>query len=156
MTPRDKDLVKLLEHEWYLLIHSKNSLNKSVIKCQGIGLKDQYTFEEQESFDSFTSKFARTSDIFIQKVLRTIWLLFHEPAIPLIDLANRCEKEGIIPSADILVEIRDLRNQIAHEYLPEALKAMLPEVFRLTAELELMIGITEKFLLKRGWIQREI
>ncbi|MFA5817381.1 MAG: hypothetical protein WC865_17400 [Bacteroidales bacterium] len=152
MTSRDKELAALLEKEWILLKQSADTLDLSFIKCKTIGIKEQYTFEEQESFDSLTSKFARTSDIYIQKVLRTAWSLLHEPSIPFIDLVNRCEKEGIIPSADELIEIRDLRNQIAHEYLPEVLRAMVPEIFQRTTALITAINSTERYLLRRGWI----
>jgi len=152
MTSRDKDLVVLLEKEWILLKQSSKTLELSFTKCQAIGIKEQFTFEEQESFDSLTSKFGRTSDIFIQKVLRTIWSLLHEPSIPFIDLVNRCEKESIIPSGDNLIEIRDLRNQIAHEYLPEVLKAMVPEIFHRTTDLMGAITSTESYLQRRGWI----
>ncbi len=152
MTPRDKDLVSLLNNEWILLRQSADTLELSRTKCQAIGIRDGYTFEEQESYDSLTSKFARTSDIYIQKVIRTIWSLLHERPLPFIDLVNRCEKEGIIASADQLIEIRDLRNQIAHEYLPEALKAMVPEIFQKTASLIASIAFTESYFHNRGWI----
>ncbi len=152
MTSRDKEFAALLEKEWILLQHSCDTLKLSLSKCQFIGIKDKYSFEEQESFDSLTSKFARTSDIYIQKVLRTVWSLLHEPTVPFIDLVNRFEKEGLIPSADQLIEIRDLRNQIAHEYLPEVLKAMVPEMFTRTTDLISAIEITANFLYQRGWI----
>ncbi len=152
MTSRDKELAALLEKEWMLLQQSSDTLKLSLSKCQSIGIKELYTFEEQESFDSLTSKFARTSDIYIQKVLRTVWSLLHEPTVPFIDLVNRFEKESLIPSADKLIEIRDLRNQIAHEYLPEVLKAMVPEIFTRTTDLISAIAITESFLHQRGWI----
>jgi hypothetical protein len=153
MTIRDKELAALLEHEWLFLKQSSDTLDLSFIKCNAIGIREQYTFEEQESFDSLTSKFARTSDIFIQKVLRTIWSLLHERSLPFIDLVNRCEKEAIIPSADELIEIRDLRNQIAHEYLPEVLRAMVPEIFQWTTALQTAIATTGSYLHHRGWIQ---
>jgi hypothetical protein len=152
MTSRDKELAALLEKEWILLKQSCQTLELSIAKCQAIGMKEQYTFEEQESFDSLTSKFARTSDIFFQKVLRTSWSLLHESPVPFIDLANRCEKELVIPSGDKLIEIRDLRNQIAHEYLPEVLKAMVPEIFQRTTTLISSIDFAGSYLYNRGWL----
>jgi hypothetical protein len=156
MTIRDKKLVDFLEKEWLLLKQSNETLELSFRKCKAIGIKDQYSFEEQESFDSLTSKFSRTSDILIQKVLRTVWSLMHEPAVPFIDLANGCEKSAIISSADELIEIRDLRNRIAHEYIPEVLRDMLPEIFEETQILIVIISLTETFLLGRGWIHPEL
>jgi adenylate kinase len=34
----------------------------------------------------------------------------------IIDMLNRAEKRGIVPTADTLRDLKDLRNEIAHEY----------------------------------------
>ena len=122
----DKEIafLEILHIEWRLLIASVNTLLLSIEKCQTIGEKVDYNFEELESFDSLTSKFNRTSDIFTQKVLRTTWMLLHEPFAPYIDMVNKGEKMFLIKSADQMIEIRDLRNQIAHEYIPEACRKL--------------------------------
>ena len=111
-----------------------------------------YNFEELESFDSLTSKFNRTSDIFTQKVLRTTWMLLHEPFAPYIDMVNKGEKMFLIKSADQMIEIRDLRNQIAHEYIPEAILELVPEVIVQTSLLIENIEECRHFLQSRGWI----
>ena len=41
------------------------------VMLRGINRQDIF-FEEQESFDSLSSKFARTSDIHAQRILKTI------------------------------------------------------------------------------------
>lgn len=105
-----------------------------------------------ESFDSLTSKFARTSDILLQKIMRTIWALLHEPTMPLIDVLNKAEKLGIILSFDQLIEIRDIRNQIAHEYLPEAIQELVPDVISLSKQLETNIQQSKRFMSQRNWI----
>ena len=69
---RNQVLVDLLQNEWDLLQASVITLQLSIVKCRSIGQKEIYSFEELESFDSLTSKFNRTSDIFTQKVLRTV------------------------------------------------------------------------------------
>ncbi len=79
---KDKEILQLLYYNWQLLCESVKTLELSVKKCKNIGIKKEYSFEEQESFDSLTSKFARTSDIYTQKVLRSIWALMHEPYSP--------------------------------------------------------------------------
>ena len=68
MIEKNKNNQELLKQNWELLMRSLNSLKLSVKKVSDIGQKDDYTFEELESFDSLTSKFARTSDIFLQKL----------------------------------------------------------------------------------------
>ena len=144
-------IIRLLQSEWELLQSSVSTLKLSVQKCQSIVTKENYTFEELESFDSLTSKFNRTSDIFTQKVLRTVWILLHEPFAPFIDMMNNCEKMGILSSADQMIEIRDLRNQIAHEYLPDAIRDLVPETLELSASLFENIEICRLFATNRAW-----
>ncbi len=148
-------IIKLLQSEWELLQLSASTLKLSVHKCQAIVTKHSYSFEELESFDSLTSKFNRTSDIFTQKVLRSVWILLHEPFAPFIDMMNNCEKMGILSSADQMIEIRDLRNQIAHEYLPDAIRDLVPETLELSASLFENIETCRLFAASRAWIISE-
>jgi len=146
-----KYLVQLLHEELGLLDKSLNTLERSVQKCREIGRKEEYTFEELESFDSLTSKFGRTSDLYTQKIIRTAWMLLHEPFVPFIDLLNKGEKIGLLTSADELIEIRDLRNQIAHEYIPEAITELVPDVIENCERLFGNIRTTQKFITQRNW-----
>ena len=136
-----KELQILLLTHWDVLQRSLNSLEQS-----------EFSFEELESVDSLTSKFSRTSDIYLQKVLRSIWMLLREDTVPLIDLLNRAEKLMIIVSAEELLQMRDIRNQIAHEYLPEAVPELASEVVVMTTLLQKNIERTEHFLSQRAWL----
>jgi len=149
---KDQAIIDLVQSEWELLQASVDTLQLSIRKCQLIGRKESYTFEELESFDSLTSKFNRTSDIFVQKVLRSVWMLLHESFIPFIDMMNKSEKMLMLLSADKMIEIRDLRNQIAHEYIPEAIRDLIPEVIELTSQLVENIENCRRFMKARGWI----
>lgn len=144
-------LINLLKSEWEVLQAAVNTLQLSVFKCQDIGIKESYTFEELESFDSLTSKFNRTSDIITQKVIRSVWMLLHEPFAPFIDMMNHCEKMDMLRSADQMIEIRDLRNQIAYEYLPDAIRDLVPQAIELSASLIENIRACQLFLETRGW-----
>jgi hypothetical protein len=148
----DDQLVDLLQQECQLLDSSLETLLKSVEKCRRIGIKDIYSFEEQESFDSLTSKFSRTSDLFTQKVIRTSWILLHESFVPFIDMINICVKMEMLHSTDEMIGIRDMRNQIAHEYIPDALRELVPEVIEMTQQLVENINYCLKFLAGRKWI----
>jgi hypothetical protein len=151
MKENDKHIRELLQQNWQLLQNSLYTLNLSVEKVQNIMPKEEHTFEEMESFDSLTSKFGRASDIYTQKVIRTIWMLLHEPFEPFIDMMNRSEKIGLIKSADEMIDIRDTRNQITHEYIPEAIQELVPEVIRLAKNLEENINCTRDFVGRRDW-----
>lgn len=152
MSAKEQYYLELLARNQKLLQDSVATLNKSVEKAQSIGRKTEYTFEEMETFDSLTSKFSRTSDIFLQKIIRALWELLHEDRMPLIDVLNRAEKLQIIHSADTMLEIRDIRNQIAHEYIPEAIQDLVPEVIELTRKLNQNINTCYTFINKRNWL----
>mgnify|MGYP001446824704 CR=1 FL=1 len=62
------------------------SLQQSRDKTHQLPQQSEYSFEELESTYSLTSKFSRTSGIYLQKVLRSIWMLLREDTVPLIDL----------------------------------------------------------------------
>ena len=146
------ELEKILKQHWDLLLRSLKTLQQSREKTQVYLTKPDLNFEELESIDSLTSKFGRTSDIYLQKVLRTVWLLLREDTVPLIDLLNRAEKLRMILSADQLLQMRDIRNQITHEYLPEAAPELALEVNRKKEQLAQNIEQTERFLRQRDWL----
>ena len=79
-------------------------------------------------------------------------MLLCEDTAPLIDLLNRAEKLMIIVSAEELLQMRDIRNQIAHEYLPEAVPELAKEVVVMTTLLQKNIGQTRQLLSQRAWL----
>jgi len=48
----------------------------------------------------------------------------------LIDVLNRAEKRGLVESARLLREMKELRNEIVHEYLPAGLAELLGDLRR--------------------------
>ena len=79
-------------------------------------------------------------------LLKTLIFVLREDAPTFIDRMNLCEKLGIIPSAEELIAIRDLRNIIAHEYLSENLVEIYREIIQLSNNLIKSIALTDKFL----------
>ena len=152
MIKNDKQGIKLLKKNFDLLLQSLKSLKLSIEKVSNFEIKDELTFEEMESYDSLTSKFNRTSDIYTQKVLRTAWSLLHEPFMPFIDFMNKAEKMGLLTDGEKMLEIRDIRNQIAHEYIPEVVMELVGDVIENSNALEENIKITKKFLEERNWM----
>lgn len=74
------------------------------------------TEEELESVEAFCSRFARTVDLLVNKVLRSLDRVELVAQGTLIDVVNRAEKRGFIESAEDLREMKDIRNVIAHDY----------------------------------------
>jgi hypothetical protein len=86
--------------------------------CAKIGIKDAYSEDEEDRFESLTSKFSRLSDLIIKKAIRTIEIFdLESPPDSIRDLISISEKKGLISSEFKFIEIRRTRNIIAHEYI---------------------------------------
>ncbi|MDP2208324.1 MAG: hypothetical protein Q8K98_06075 [Bacteroidota bacterium] len=129
-TEKQKLLAAELKNKIVSLKKSANLLSYSVDKCRAIGNKNDYSIQELEAFDALTSRFARTSDLLTQKVFGLIDAILLEEPGTLIDKLNRAEKRGIITSALIFKEIRELRNLIAHEYVNEDLNTLFQSILK--------------------------
>lgn len=145
-----KNQKKLYVEELKLLEESARTLEYSYSVCTAIGLKDEYTLDELDRFEALTSRFARTSDLIVQKIFRLIDILELEQTGSIIDRINNAERRGIVSSAETFKEIRALRNQISHEYLPEQLMEIFAVVLEFTPVL--LKTITKiKFYKVKGW-----
>ena len=105
-------------------------LRRSLGICAAIGIKKEYAPEEYDAFETLTSRYARTIDLIIRKVLRSIDLVEFEEPGTLIDTVNRAEKRSLIDSAADFRLLTDLRNEIAHDYI----KAELVHTFARTLQ----------------------
>jgi len=89
LSEKRKLLVTQLEENLKSLDRSMESLRYSYEKCKKIGWgKDHFDFEEQEAFEALTGRFARTSDLLTQKVIKTLFSLLQENIKTFIDGAN--------------------------------------------------------------------
>jgi uncharacterized protein YutE (UPF0331/DUF86 family) len=107
--------------------------HKKVVK---IDLGGELDDEKLETLESFSSRFARYSDLIVSKYLR---LLAREkdPAFrgSTIDILNAGEKYGWISDAKVWRRIRELRNVAAHEYEAADYKKLYKELIRLSSHL---------------------
>lgn len=127
-----EELLDLLKRELLFLEDAAGILEKSYEVCRKISVKKTYPLEELDRFEALTSRFVRLSDLFTQKILRTIDELDLETPGTVRDRIHRAEKKEIIPSADTFVEVRLLRNEVAHEYLQKDLQRMFYQVLEYT------------------------
>lgn len=97
--------------------------------CIKIGAKQDYNSEEQDRFESLTSRFARLSDIIIKQAFKAIDMLELEDAAETVrDAINRAEKKALIASAESFLAVRALRNHIAHEYASASFVSIFHDV----------------------------
>jgi len=120
------------------LVHS------SVKKLPPYDIVRKYTHDELEPYDALADRFIRAIEVSI-KFFRS-YEIYQEAIAPdtFRDLLHRMEKYDLIRSAVLWVEMRDVRNRIVHDYIPEKRKEMFDlllgeygkELLRLARKLE--------------------
>lgn len=80
-----------------------------------------------------------------QKVLKSLYILLHENIKTIIDSANLLEKLDIIDTADDLLNIREIRNQIAHDYVTEKINGFYLEVLNYVPHLKQIVENVKAF-----------
>ena len=103
-------------------------LRRSWIRCRKASTKHNLTPADLDAFEALTSRYARTSDMILQKLFRGLDTLELEDQGTLLDALNRAEKRGLIDSAQDFRVIRELRNEIAHDYAQEHLRPLFNSV----------------------------
>lgn len=119
------------------LAKAKTHLECSYAKAVNIDLtKETFSESELEIIESFSCRYARSSDLLIKKYFRLSALRI-DPGYTgtVVDLLNLAEKQGWISSAEQWKRIRELRNFAAHEYAVESVLEIYSEFVALTPEL---------------------
>ena len=120
-------LLQIIEEQMKLLEQSKISLQYSFNESKKLtedNLQHEFSLQ-QDVFEAFASRLARTADILIQKVLKTIQLYESEPLNTIRDMLLQAEKKNLIEGVEIMFELRLFRNEIAHDYLPKSQIAII-------------------------------
>jgi hypothetical protein len=105
----------------------------------------RYTPKQREPYDALTDRYLRAFESSL-KYFRTLER-FREaaPSETFRDLLQRMEKYRAITSAPLWIELRDTRNRIAHEYLPEERAKIYAEIVGpAAAELRYVLGQSSK------------
>lgn len=112
--------------------NARNVLEYSYNKCRRIIIEPGLSPESLESLEALTSRFARLGDLIIQKVFRLVDMFDLEEPGTVRDRINRAEKKGLITSADQFIELRMLRNEIAHDYKSDTILSLFEKVLNMT------------------------
>jgi hypothetical protein len=132
MNQNYKHLAQVYKNDF---IDALNTLEFSWKKLKDLKIPDlnNKNLNELESWEALTSRFARTTDIFLTKYIRFL-VLELDPGFrgEIRDLLDKAEKTGLVSNADEWMKIRELRNQIAHEYTKEDLAKTFSDVVGFT------------------------
>ncbi len=123
-------------------------LKRSYNKCLKIGIKKNYSDDEFDEFENLCSRYGRSIDIFINKVLRSIDILELENIGTNLDIVNRAEKRGLIDSVEEIIEMKALRNEIVHEYVESRLIEKFKKVLEFSEKILEYYERTEKYIRK--------
>jgi uncharacterized protein YutE (UPF0331/DUF86 family) len=107
--------------------------------------------EHAAELEALSARFARFADSLTQKLFRAVDALELVDEGSLIDRLARVEKRGIIASADAWAEIRELRNQIAHDYIVADLAGLHLSVFQHCPALAEALNNVSRYAAERGW-----
>ncbi len=116
---------KLLQYLKDAIIQANEAVNHlkiSIDRCKNFVENENFTEEQLIELEALTGRFARLSDLLIQKMLKAINQLAGSNVGTVRDRLLEAEKKEIISSAQAFLEIRTMRNTIAHEYEFDALK----------------------------------
>ena len=102
---------------------------------------------EMEPYDALASRFERFVDIAVNRFFRSVeWEMKREASETIRDRLLLMEKSGLISSTEIWLEMRDFRNRIAHDYLPEQLVSIFDAIrTRFLSELIFCVEASQKF-----------
>lgn len=115
--------------------------------------KSELSVAEKESCEALTARFARLCDFLFQRAFRTLDQVELMDEGSGIDRLNRMEKRGVIASATLWRNLRELRNDIAHEYLIERSDHVLKEAYQYGPELLRTVEAFKKYLDSKGYGQ---
>lgn len=149
--------IKIMEENINSLQESVYWLSRSYQICSGQYDLKNLSEEGYDAFESLTSRFARTVDILTNKVYRSIVYLEEGESRSWIDTVLYLKKKDVLPSTDKLRMIKELRNEIVHEYTVVELKELFTEVLNECPELFSLAETAQKYandLLKKLFTEK--
>ena len=149
---KEKELEKIFCEN---LEHFKKSikwLKISYDKCSKIKLDEGFdglAENEIESLEALSNRFARTVDILLNKVLKSLDMLELEDVSRNLDIVIRAEKRNFIDDYNYIIELKDLRNELSHEYIEDytidKYKERLKNITPIVSIYKNIVNYTKKF-----------
>jgi hypothetical protein len=115
-----QELHKNLEKQVFWLSHS-------IEKSKNIDLEN-LEVDDFDILETLSSRFARTIDFLVRKYWRALDSVEFETQGTLIDVVNRADKRELFSDIERFRELKDLRNEIVHEYLDDSLEKFFGEI----------------------------
>lgn len=134
--------IELLQNELAGLQLAAQHLEYSLARCDNLINQQDLSPEQLERLESLSSRFARLADLLVQRIFRLIDEIELTGSGTVLDRIYRAEKRDWA-TASVMIQIRELRNLIAHEYGNDK----MPEIYRAVATLSLpLLTVVPKVL----------
>lgn len=118
------DIELLLEASHRKVVSAVGLVDASLKRVKSFDPRRDYTPEQLEPYDALSDRFVRAVETCI-RYFRTYERYKEVVASETYrDLLNKMEKFGLIGSVELWIGMRDVRNRIVHNYLPEQLKVL--------------------------------
>ena len=106
-----------------------------------------------ERVEAFVGRFARLQDTVGDKLLPLLLIALGEKTASVLDNLDRAERLGLVKSADHWMTMRQLRNQMIHEYIedPDLLANALQVGHLFVTELIAVANRVISEIERRGW-----
>ncbi len=109
-------------------IDAINLVEASLNEVKAFDVNKTYSPKEREPYDALSDRFIRAIEISLKYFRSYEKLMYGENSETIRDLLNRMGKLEIISSITLWMQMRDIRNRIVHDYLPEEIKDMYDEI----------------------------
>jgi hypothetical protein len=126
---------------------------RTVVKARGLmeqaklrSLSD----DERETLEALTSRYGRALDFLTQKLLRSIDRMELTDDGSVLDRINRFKKRRVLRDDVSYGALKDLRNQIVHEYVIDETDRVVQEVLRFAPLIEEMYTKAKQYCEHKG------
>ena len=133
-----QELTVALEKQLFWLDYSYQQLKDSPAT-------GDFSIEQFNQFENLCSRYARTIDFLVRKYFRCLDDVEFENQGTLIDVVNNAHKRGLFLDIELIRQIKDIRNEIVHEYLDDALQSVFIDVLNTTPELIAIVRNTLQY-----------
>lgn len=150
MTNRKQEISERLQREFEICDKHILRINEALEELSSTlplttGSYSNLNTEEIRCLDQFIFRFSKLQDAMGAKIFRYLLEYLDEDvtALPMRDILNRLERYQFLSDANEWIYIRELRNEIAHDYplMENDVVHILNELF---SKVEVMYGIYEK------------
>ena len=124
------DDVIIFKENLMALRQSMSWLEHSIALCSSIKDFSSLSQSDYDNLELVTARYARYTDLLFNKIFRGIYLIEMGSNPSMLDSLFYLSKKGIVTSVNDIRFLKELRNDIVHEYLLENLNELYENVYK--------------------------